>query len=112
MPVRSSSLPGKTVLLVTVLVFALHTVFSLFRSEDAPSKTLAPNRALEVIPSNNRHRELSDVVSPDISGPRGKEIVLVVGTDGRSHNTEEMDNKARENRQQYADLHGTYAADN
>jgi hypothetical protein len=41
------------------------------------------------------------------TGPSGKEILLVVGTDGKSHRIEGMEQMVWDNRKQYVDLHGT-----
>jgi hypothetical protein len=41
------------------------------------------------------------------TGPSGKEILLVVGTDGKSHRIEGMEQMVYDNRKQYVDLHGT-----
>jgi len=40
------------------------------------------------------------------AGPKGEEIVLVVGTDGKSHRIQGMEEMVRQNRQQYASMHG------
>jgi hypothetical protein len=39
-------------------------------------------------------------------GPSGKEILLVVGTDGKSHKIEGMERMVWENRMHYVELHG------
>jgi hypothetical protein len=38
--------------------------------------------------------------------PQGKDVVLVVGTDGKSHKIPHMEDMVRQNRQQYAETHG------
>jgi hypothetical protein len=41
-----------------------------------------------------------------LPSPKGKEIVLVTGTDGNTHNAPEMDSMAHQNRLEYANQHG------
>lgn len=53
------------------------------------------------------HFESHPVKEPPMpAGPKGEEIVLVVGTDGKSHRIQGMEEMVRQNRQQYASMHG------
>ena len=71
-----------------------------FADADAPPIPLNEHlpEALEPFPTEEE----------SISTPKGKEILLIVGTDGHSHaDIEGMETMVRENRGQYATFHGT-----
>jgi hypothetical protein len=112
MVVRLAAPRWKTCILAAVAFLVLRSILNLYGpTADVPVKTGRndPERAGQLgdaSKSSSQTPEQDHLDNGDF-GPMRKEIVLVVGTDGRGHNTEEMDNMARENRQEYADFHGT-----
>jgi hypothetical protein len=112
MVVRLAFPRWKNCVLAAVAFLVLRSILNLYGpTVDEPVKTgrSDPERAgqLGVTSKSSSQTPESDLSDNGDFGPMRKEIVLVVGTDGRGHNTEEMDNMARENRQEYADFHGT-----
>jgi hypothetical protein len=85
-----------------------HTVVEHSDTQDAlahSSVQAHPTVATEVKPSHETPATIQE------TGPSGKEILLVVGTDGKSHRIEGMEQMVRDNRKQYVDLHGTLLPD-
>jgi hypothetical protein len=81
-----------------------HTVVEHTDTQDAVAHA-HPTVVAEVKPSHEAPATIQE------TGPSGKEILLVVGTDGKSHRIEGMEQMVRDNRKQYVDLHGTLLPD-
>jgi hypothetical protein len=99
------------------IVVALFLLVSYSNPFGIPAKRLAhpnPNQFEDDPPPIQLNEHLPEALEPlpteepSISTPKGKEILLIVGTDGHSHaDIEGMEIMVRENRGQYATFHGT-----
>ena len=94
------------------IVVALFLIVSYSNPFGIPAKRPAhPNQFEDDAPPirlNEHMPEYFPTEEESISTPKGKEILLIVGTDGYSHaDIEGMETMVRENRGQYATFHGT-----
>jgi hypothetical protein len=119
--------------LLTIVIIGLHTVVSFYQPKIIPTWSGAiPSDTVTVVKSPHEehvpdqatgtgtgtvenpssdgpitHFETHPVKEPPSPvGPKGNEIVIVVGTDGKSHRIPNMEDMVRQNRQQYASMHG------
>ena len=116
------------VVLATVLVIVLHTLISFFQPMLAPwgrppadivrspgGNPLEKQAQAHAVPvdgnanANPQSLKTGHGVEKEgeEGGPKGHEILLMVGSDGKSRsNIVGLEDMVRENRQQYAELHG------
>ena len=97
------------------IVVALFLLVSYSNPFGIPTRRAAhPNQFEDDAPPIQLNEHFPEALEPfrteeeSISNPKGKEILLIVGTDGHSHaDIEGMETMVRENRGQYATFHST-----